>query len=765
MQRNRRSLEYSETFTEFENSQSHRLSAAKFTEKIGKQDKERQKKVLQWLSVYLCDEEHILHRETRKICQDAGRWLLQHKDFKNWLDPESCPFPLLWLTGKPGAVIDEVRSVKDSTVVFFYCKYGDDRRDSLVSILRSLLGQLIPKIPHLLPYFYEKASVSGEGFLSKPSIVKEMLQMALDSLDKTYIIVDGLDECGKQQAKEITSWFQDLMENLCLEDRSSVRCLFVSQDEAKITAPTISVTEHLNKGDLSKVAAVWHRQLENKFGPLRSSTTHIQNILLTRARGMFIFAELMFKYLEDQPNLASLIQELKSERLPVKLTEVYLKEEHVLPNDTNLSLSLLTLNYLAFPQFDLALDDDTLIESIRNGGYAFYDYASVFWAAHLQSSMPLSESKDQVDEFQTTLNSFLGVHWSSPSNPPKVGQRLEHSLDSIQAPELREKVSQAILSHRKQVGTYRKPPASGEVLNIWRVTERSRALFEKIAIQELSEPEGCGLSRFYGSNWFRCPRMDCFFYYHGFQTQEERESHVLKHERPFFCSVAGCLMNFAGCISEDELNAHLFGWHGVDRSDETEYPKAPKQTKQTRTESTRDPNKPFCEQCLQSFAGKSSLKRHIRAKHERETPFACDICGQRFGRKYTLDRHRPIHDEEDHRDKFICEGELEDGSKWGCGRAFLRKTVLSEHFTKRTGRNCIRPYLLQLEKQKLNSELTDGSNRNIFANQSGINAKTLLAIGESLPSFDEFLRICGLGQLSTNDANGDGLISESEPLS
>jgi hypothetical protein len=37
---------------------------------------------------------------------------------------------------------------------------------------------------------------------------------------------------------------------------------------------------------------------------------------------MFIFAELMAKYLEDQPHRASLLEELGPERFPVKLDTV-----------------------------------------------------------------------------------------------------------------------------------------------------------------------------------------------------------------------------------------------------------------------------------------------------------------------------------------------------------------------------------------------------------------------------------------------------------
>ncbi len=107
--------------------------------------------------------------------------------------------------------------------------------------------------------------------------------------------------------------------------------------------PTIKI-ESKNKDDLSAFAAVWHAKIEAKFGQLRSGDCHIANIIVARAQStsssaplapnvvlraysdmpvwslaMFIFAELMAKYLEEQPSRYALLEEFKPSKLPAKL--------------------------------------------------------------------------------------------------------------------------------------------------------------------------------------------------------------------------------------------------------------------------------------------------------------------------------------------------------------------------------------------------------------------------------------------------------------
>merc|ERR1712117_13176 len=86
----------------------------------------------------------------------------------------------------------------------------------------------------------------------------------------------------------------------------------------------------------------------------------------------------------------------------------------------------------------------------------------------------------------------------------------------------------------------------------------------------------------------------------------------------------------------------------------------------------RDEDFNRCEECGQSFKGKSSkgnLKRHILA-HTGEKPFPCDQCDQSFTRKEHMETHRRIHTGEK---PYVC---------GMCSMAFSDKTGLRSHMKK-----------------------------------------------------------------------------------
>lgn len=180
----------------------------------------------------------------------------------------------------------------NATVGFFFCKHQVETRNSFISVARSILAQFLAQQPCLLPFFFEKASVSSHVVLSSEAIAKEMLQTALRSSERVYIIIDGLDECPRAERKEISTWFQAVNDDASTADRDTARCLFVSQDDGVGrkdlgNLPTIKMTNE-NQEDLQDFTSVWHKRLEDKFGELYWGTRHIGHILLSRAQGKLV---------------------------------------------------------------------------------------------------------------------------------------------------------------------------------------------------------------------------------------------------------------------------------------------------------------------------------------------------------------------------------------------------------------------------------------------------------------------------------------------
>jgi uncharacterized Zn-finger protein len=50
-----------------------------------------------------------------------------------------------------------------------------------------------------------------------------------------------------------------------------------------------------------------------------------------------------------------------------------------------------------------------------------------------------------------------------------------------------------------------------------------------------------------------------------------------------------------------------------------------------------------CDVCEKSYSRANSLNTHRLREHAKERPFACNVCGKGFVRKYELERHERIH--------------------------------------------------------------------------------------------------------------------------
>jgi hypothetical protein len=105
-------------------------------------------------------------------------------------------------------IIEEARSLPDVTVAFFYCRYQDDERNTFLAVARGILAQLLHQDDNILAYLYDKASRSGQTTLSTVSLAKELLEIATKNHKKLYIVIDGIDECERDERKEIASTFE-----------------------------------------------------------------------------------------------------------------------------------------------------------------------------------------------------------------------------------------------------------------------------------------------------------------------------------------------------------------------------------------------------------------------------------------------------------------------------------------------------------------------------------------------------------------------------
>jgi hypothetical protein len=172
-------------------------------------------------------------------------------------------------------VVDEAKKlVPKPTVLYFYCKHENSDRDNFTSLARTLLAQILQQDTDLLGQFYEKCCKSGESTLTSRELIDDLLKFALDSCPSAYIILDGIDECERDERKTIVNWFREYVQNLPPQDHGGygpdrVHCLFVSQiDSARKDfqgLASVTVAAEHNEDDIEEYSRSEIVKLRAKF--------------------------------------------------------------------------------------------------------------------------------------------------------------------------------------------------------------------------------------------------------------------------------------------------------------------------------------------------------------------------------------------------------------------------------------------------------------------------------------------------------------------
>lgn len=152
----------------------------------------------------------------------TGLWLVDGDKFLAW---KSTPNAKLWLSGIPGAgktilcstAIDNV--LQDSSmsiaVAYFFCDYKKQETQRAETIFGSLATQIALQnstAMACLEEYYEKIHPQNE--LERPVKLDELVsvvQQMATNFEKAYIIVDALDECGREAAgiANVLKWFAE----------------------------------------------------------------------------------------------------------------------------------------------------------------------------------------------------------------------------------------------------------------------------------------------------------------------------------------------------------------------------------------------------------------------------------------------------------------------------------------------------------------------------------------------------------------------------
>ncbi|KXH52550.1 hypothetical protein CSIM01_09131 [Colletotrichum simmondsii] len=340
----------------------------------------------------------------------TGMWLERHSSFQQWLSTSGSR---LWLSGIPGAgktvlagsIISHALARSSDTVAvgFFFCDYKNETTQSPVNILGGLAYQLAlqsEKAYSMLEEYYSELH-PDKGLPRSPNtedLGRTILRM-LQVFEHTYIVVDGLDECGGH-AEEVVEALCDIAEN---SDELSMALLSRDEDDIQrhlrdseknflnieIAAHTDDITEFLT----SEI----ERRISNRklvFEDL-SLKAEVLESLVAGAHGMFRWVACQLDHLGGCDSDEQCREALRS--LPPDLPETYMRIlRRVSPaKQTQVQMTLHFIAYaepklhierlrevLSIPSTSRHLSPSGIIREdaiARYNEYPLYEYAAQYW--------------------------------------------------------------------------------------------------------------------------------------------------------------------------------------------------------------------------------------------------------------------------------------------------------------------------------------------------------------------------------------------------
>ncbi|KAF2684925.1 Pfs, NB-ARC and ankyrin domain protein, partial [Lentithecium fluviatile CBS 122367] len=157
------------------------------------------------------------------------RWLLKNVQYLKWLDTTKLDehHGFLWIKGNAGtgkstlmkfALVNARKTMKDRIVLsFFFNARGEDIEKSTIGTYRSLLLQLLERLPALqsvLDSLDLLASTFSTDHQWSVEPLKTLLEQAIRALGESSVVcfIDALDECEEKQVREMIQFFEHIGE-------------------------------------------------------------------------------------------------------------------------------------------------------------------------------------------------------------------------------------------------------------------------------------------------------------------------------------------------------------------------------------------------------------------------------------------------------------------------------------------------------------------------------------------------------------------------
>ncbi|ORY63313.1 uncharacterized protein BCR38DRAFT_524899, partial [Pseudomassariella vexata] len=379
-------------------------------------------------------------------------WLLRHPEYVGWLDAEKLVqhHGFLWINGKPGAGKSTLmkfvynytkkRTTEDEFCSsFFFNARGDDLKKSTLGMYRSLLLQLLKKIPALQEVL-DDPDMFSERQIDCPQWTIEMLQelfsAAIAKLGQRRFtcFIDALDECDEQQVQDMVVYFEYLG-NVAVEQHRRLYICFSSRPYPNIKIQNgrqFTLEDQTGHGeDLAKYVRSHLQAGQGNF------IDQVRAEILQKANGVFIWVVLVVEILNREFRAGRIFAVRKRlHEIPAKMSDLF--KDILRRDNTNMMDLLLCIQWILFAKRPLrreefyfalvsGLDPDP--ENLRwNPGKITTDDMDKFVLNSSKGLAELTKSNSQTVQFiHESVRDFLIKDNGLCDLWPELGKDL-HSL-------------------------------------------------------------------------------------------------------------------------------------------------------------------------------------------------------------------------------------------------------------------------------------------------------------------------------------------------
>ena len=299
-----------------------RNAEAAANERKAKEKKSLFRKVSNWLGTIDIQVDYERYKNERY--QNTCDWILQNVTFEKWVSASTKDdgFPLLWIHAIPGAGKTYlsarcVELLEDcGTVAYFFCNTAEQRKRTVLGVLRTWVWQLLQKDPdgvHELEDMYNRGEVPNQINLT------DALRVLLRRSSSCWLVLDGLDECEPVDRGKLLE--------ICGSVVSDTKLLITSRNEDDIAERISKLNSSLHRTiriDPSDNEADIKSYLDDKVKGLPGDDDlkmEISSKLSAGAKGMFLWVVLMIEDLSSSFDTEELEESL--ENLPDGLDVIY----------------------------------------------------------------------------------------------------------------------------------------------------------------------------------------------------------------------------------------------------------------------------------------------------------------------------------------------------------------------------------------------------------------------------------------------------------